>query len=61
LKVQRVDGELSVSFHCALDAGMSIAEAHAFTERLEKDLRSRVPNTGRVVIHVEPREGEATP
>ncbi len=56
IRVQRVGDELSVSFHCTLDSRTSIAEAHALTERLEKDLRERLPNLGRVLIHVEPHE-----
>jgi len=54
--VKRVGDELSVSFHCAMDAEASIAEAHAMTEQMEKRLRERVPNLGRVTIHVEPPE-----
>jgi len=54
MKVQMVGGELAVSFHCTLDAATAITEAHDFTVRLEEYLRSRVPNLGRVVIHVEP-------
>lgn len=56
IRVRRVGDELSVSFHCTLDSRTSIAEAHALTERLEKDLRERLPNVGRVLIHVEPHE-----
>ncbi|MGB9612142.1 MAG: cation transporter dimerization domain-containing protein, partial [Bryobacteraceae bacterium] len=52
-------GELSVTFHCALDPAASIADAHRLTERVEAFLRSRVPNLGRVVIHVEPHEEPA--
>ena len=54
VKVQLAGGELAVSFHCVLDADTAITDAHGFTERLEKHLRARVPNLGRVVIHVEP-------
>lgn len=54
VKVLRVEGELAVSFHCALDAQTSIADAHQLTEQMEKRLRERVPNLGRVTIHVEP-------
>ncbi|MBI5548924.1 MAG: cation diffusion facilitator family transporter [Deltaproteobacteria bacterium] len=56
VKVQRVAGELAVSFHCAMDAQTSIAAAHQLTELMEKGLRERVPNLGRVTIHVEPPE-----
>jgi cation diffusion facilitator family transporter len=56
VRVYRVAGELAVSFHCAVPAGTAIADAHAFTETLEKLLRERLRNLGRVVIHVEPPE-----
>lgn len=56
VKVLRVAGELSVSFHCAMDAEISIWEAHQLTEQMEKRLRERIPNLGRVTIHVEPPE-----
>lgn len=54
LVVQRVGEDLHVSFHCVLDATTPIADAHAFTERLEHHLRQRIANLVRVVIHVEP-------
>lgn len=50
-----VDG-LNISFHCALDGTVGIAEAHALAEELEQALRDRVPGLGRVTIHVEPHE-----
>jgi cation diffusion facilitator family transporter len=52
--VHRVEGQLSVSFHCNLNPSMAITDAHILTERIEQVLRSNVPNLGRVVIHVEP-------
>ena len=52
--VHRVAGELSVSFHCAMNASAAITDAHTLTERVEQLLYARVPNLGRVVIHVEP-------
>jgi divalent metal cation (Fe/Co/Zn/Cd) transporter len=54
VRVQHAGGELSVSFHCALDAATAITEAHELTVRLEEYLRAQVPGLGRVVIHVEP-------
>jgi len=54
VKVQSAGGELAVSFHCHLDAATAITDAHDFTNRLESHLRRRVPELGRVVIHVEP-------
>lgn len=52
-------GELSLTFHCTVDPTASIGDAHLLTEQVEGFLRSRLPNLGRVVIHVEPRESSA--
>ena len=60
IKVQRAGGELQVSFHCRLDASTAIADAHAFTVEVEEFLRGRIPELGRVVIHVEPRKPDGT-
>jgi divalent metal cation (Fe/Co/Zn/Cd) transporter len=56
--VRRVSGELQVTFHCTVDSALPITEAHTLTERMESELRNRVANLGRVVIHVEPPNGE---
>jgi cation diffusion facilitator family transporter len=54
----RLNGEeMDVSFHCALEPGISVEDAHALSERLEIHLRNRLPRLGRVVIHAEP-DGE---
>jgi divalent metal cation (Fe/Co/Zn/Cd) transporter len=42
-----------------MDGAASIGDAHLLTERVETFLRGRVPNLGRVVIHVEPHESSA--
>ena len=52
--LQRVMGELLLSFHCTMDPAAPITDAHTMTEKIESLLRSQVPNLGRVVIHVEP-------
>jgi cation diffusion facilitator family transporter len=54
LRVYRDGQELVISFGCFLEAGMALTEAHAWTEKVEKGLRTRLPSIGRVVIHVEP-------
>lgn len=56
IKVQRVNGELQVSLHCRFDAALGIADAHTITVKAEEFLRNRIPNLGRVVIHVEPKK-----
>jgi divalent metal cation (Fe/Co/Zn/Cd) transporter len=55
LHVQQSGEKLSVSLHCMLDPATTIADAHELTVRLEDYLRQRIPELGRVVIHVEPR------
>ena len=60
IRVVCIGGELTITFHCVVAADLSIGVAHALTERLEKGLRLRVPNLGRVVIHVEPPEEPVT-
>ena len=52
--IDRVDGQLAVSFHYVLNAGTAITDAHLLTQRIEQALRTQVPNLGHVTIHVEP-------
>ena len=54
VSVQRTGDELAVSCHCTLAPDTTITDAHELTERMESDLRARVAQIGRVVIHVEP-------
>jgi divalent metal cation (Fe/Co/Zn/Cd) transporter len=56
ITVHREAGELAVSFHCIMDPGAPIADAHALTEQVESALRARVPNLARVIVHIEPPE-----
>jgi cation diffusion facilitator family transporter len=59
--VYRLGGELSISFHCTLGGDVPIREAHNLTEEIERQLRSRLPELGRVVIHTEPQEQSNEP
>jgi divalent metal cation (Fe/Co/Zn/Cd) transporter len=45
---------LYLSCHCFVPADTSLAEAHALTERLERALRSSVPELTRIAVHAEP-------
>lgn len=60
LAVRRTGDALSVSFVLPMPPTISIAEAHAAGERVEKDLRSRLTGLERVVIRVEPWEGASS-
>ncbi len=52
--VHRLGNELAVSFHCLQAADTPIIDAHAITEKIERELREQVPELRRVVIHLEP-------
>jgi len=54
ISVQRVGGELAVSLHCEVSGDVPMADAHLISEQGEQSLRSRLPDLGRIVIHVEP-------
>jgi len=56
ISVHRLGDELSVSFHCYQSAETPIIDAHAITEKIERELREQVPSLRRVVIHLEPKE-----
>jgi cation diffusion facilitator family transporter len=58
IELKTVGGEIMVSFHCTVDAATNLSDAHRFTERFELALRRRAARLGRVLIHIEPPEGE---
>jgi cation diffusion facilitator family transporter len=45
---------LSVSFRCTIDGEVSLAEAHRWSTEIERRLRARLPELGRVSIRMEP-------
>jgi cation diffusion facilitator family transporter len=57
VQVHRSDTGWSVSMHCTLPGGLSLAEAHRVSTQLETRLREGIPGLERVVIHTEPRGG----
>jgi cation diffusion facilitator family transporter len=54
IQVQRVGDELVVSLHCEVSGDVPMTDAHIITEQVELALRERLPELGRVVIHIEP-------
>lgn len=54
VRVDRLAGQLMVSFHVRFDPSESINDAHSQTEQIEQALRSRLPELARITIHVEP-------
>jgi cation diffusion facilitator family transporter len=44
----------ALSLHCTLPSGLPIIEAHQVSEQLKNQLRQRLPQLKRVMVHVEP-------
>jgi len=53
LKTRRSGDRVFAELHLSMDGGLSVKEAHDFTDHLEQDLRQEVPHV-EVAIHVEP-------
>ncbi|MDR2820613.1 MAG: cation-efflux pump [Desulfovibrio sp.] len=45
-----------ISFHCEVNDGLSVHEAHNVCLRLEEHIHAKVPLSGRIIIHLEPRQ-----
>jgi divalent metal cation (Fe/Co/Zn/Cd) transporter len=58
IEVHRTESGLSVTLHCTVDPDTTIVDAHTLTEEIESELRSRIPQLSRVVIHVEPPDAD---
>jgi cation diffusion facilitator family transporter len=54
IEIRRYGSEYSLSFRCSLPGATSVKKAHDFTEKIERSLRSQIPNLGRVMIRTEP-------
>jgi cation diffusion facilitator family transporter len=57
VQVRSLEGVLSVSFHCAIGREVSLPQAHRWSEEIERRLRVRMPELGRVTIRMEPADG----
>lgn len=55
VRVRSVDGELAILLHVFFDDRSPIGAAHDLSTLLETTLRRQIPNTGQVLVHVEPR------
>ena len=54
LKTRKSGDRVYAEFHLNVDGQMSVQEAHDFTDHLEEDLASEVPNV-EINIHIEPK------
>jgi len=53
LKTRRSGDRVFAELHLSMDGGLSVEEAHDFTDHLEKDVQKEVPEVN-LTIHVEP-------
>jgi cation diffusion facilitator family transporter len=56
VEIRRAGSEFSLSFRCILPGTMCIRDAHDFTDKIERTLRSQVQNLGRVMVRTEPAD-----
>jgi cation diffusion facilitator family transporter len=54
ISVYQDGNDLSVSFHATVAPTLPISDGHKLSIQLESVLRARLPELGRIVIHVEP-------
>lgn len=53
LRTRKAGAERHVDLHLVVPTGMSVAGAHELGDRIERDIRNRLPNA-QVLIHIEP-------
>jgi len=53
IHLQRAGGKILVDFHLEVSANLTVKQAHAISEQVEKELRAANPNIGDIVIHME--------
>jgi divalent metal cation (Fe/Co/Zn/Cd) transporter len=54
VRVRNTSIGLIVNFHCRLPPTMSVTEAHAAVDQLERQIRSQFPQVARAIGHAEP-------
>ena len=56
IQVRQVEGKLFISLEALVDGNLSITDAHELSTQLQEAIRAAVPNTGEVLVHLEPEE-----
>ena len=47
--------ELLIHVHCESDPALTVQQAHALSQRLERAMQTQLGDSAEVVIHIEPR------
>lgn len=55
IKSRYISKKLFITLHCIIDGKLDLEKAHKLSARVEYLIRERLPNTERVVVHLEPR------
>ncbi len=56
VRVRHTDGGFVVNYHCRIDAGISVLDAHTAVDQLDHRVRTLFPDVIRVVGHAEPKQ-----
>ena len=59
LKTRKSGERVFAELHLSLDGGLSVQEAHDFTDHLEEDVQEELPNVS-LTIHIEPEKNSGT-
>jgi len=59
LKTRKSGEKVFAELHLSLDGGLSVQEAHDFTDHLEEDVQAEIPNVS-LTIHIEPEKNSWT-
>jgi cation diffusion facilitator family transporter len=54
IRVRETQGELFVHFHCRFAPTTSVRHVHDAVDKIENELRNRIPRIARVIAHAEP-------
>jgi divalent metal cation (Fe/Co/Zn/Cd) transporter len=60
IQVRQVEGKLFISLEALVDGNLSVTLAHDLSTQLQEAIRAIVPNTGEVLVHIEPHTEEHT-
>jgi divalent metal cation (Fe/Co/Zn/Cd) transporter len=61
IQVRQVEGKLFITLSAWVDGNISVTAAHDLSTKLQDAIRAVVPNTGEVLVHIEPHVETQTP
>src|SRR5262249_14126484 len=61
VRVRQTRSGLIINYHCRLDPGLSVSDAHRLIDALDREVKNDYPGAVRVVGHAEPLGGGQEP